>query len=114
ENPYISVKCNDQNPDYAKNLDKYEKEIIIPKLNITRNSNILDIGCGVGRLADDIVPICNYYLGTDFAEDLISIAKKRFSDNDCDFQVCDFINTLYDTKVKSKMPFDTILLAGVT
>ena len=28
ENPYISVKCNDQNPDYAKNLDKYEKEII--------------------------------------------------------------------------------------
>ncbi len=72
------MKCNDQNPDYAKNLDKYEKEIIIPKLNITRNSNILDIGCGVGRLADDIVPICNYYLGTDFAEDLISIAKKDF------------------------------------
>ncbi|MCC0700439.1 class I SAM-dependent methyltransferase [Clostridioides sp. ZZV15-6383] len=114
DNPYISVKCNDQNPDYANTLDKYEKEIIIPKLNITRNSNILDIGCGVGRLADYIVPICNYYLGTDFAEDLIAIAKKRFPDNDCDFQVCDFTNTPYDTKVKSKMPFDTILLAGVT
>lgn len=113
DNPYVSVKCNDQNLDYANTLDKYEKEIIIPKLNITRNSNILDIGCGVGRLADDIVPICNYYLGTDFAEDLIAIAKKRFSNNNCDFQVCDFINILYDTKIKSKMLFNTILLAGV-
>ncbi|KPI55048.1 class I SAM-dependent methyltransferase [Clostridioides difficile] len=113
ENPYISVKCNDQNPDYVNTLDKYEKEIIIPKLNITRNSNILDVGCGVGRLADDIASICNYYLGTDFAEELIAIAKKRFSNNDCDFQVCDFINILHDTKIKSKMPFNTILLAGV-
>ncbi|MFL8710611.1 class I SAM-dependent methyltransferase [Clostridioides sp. GD02377] len=113
ESPYASVKCNDQNPNYADTLDKYEKEIIIPKLNIIRNSNILDIGCGVGRLADDIVPVCNYYLGTDFAEDLIGIAKKRFSNDNCDFQVCDFINILHDKKIKSKKPFNMILLAGV-
>lgn len=114
DNPYKAVKCNDNDSEYAKLLDEYEKEVIIPKLKIDKNSKVLDIGCGVGRLAEMIVLDSKYYLGTDFAEDLLNIARKRIGCNDSyDFQICDFIN-IYDNEViKSNAPFNKVILAGV-
>lgn len=114
KNPYKAVKCNDSNSNYANLLDEYEKEKILPKLGINENSKVLDIGCGIGRLAEIIAPKCNYYLGTDFADDLLKIAKDRMGSNkNCDFDECDFIN-LYNNKIAKKNgPFNTVLLAGV-
>ncbi|WP_338562398.1 class I SAM-dependent methyltransferase [Paraclostridium sordellii] len=114
ENPYKAVKCNDSNSDYASLLDEYEKEKILPKLGINKNSKVLDIGCGIGRLGEIISPKCNYYLGTDFANDLLDIARERMaSKENCEFDVCDFINLCENEIVNQNGPFDTVLLAGV-
>lgn len=114
ENPYNAVKCNDNNKEYINELDEYEKNIIIPKLNINKNSNVLDIGCGIGRLAEIIIPESNYYLGTDFAEDLLNIAKNRIvCTGSYDFEVCDFVNIIDNETVKNSAPFNKVILAGI-
>ena len=79
ENPYVSVKLGDKNPERAQQWDVYEKSNILQLLNITHNDNVIDIGCGIGRLAEAIIPCCSYYLGVDYAENLIEIAKERIS-----------------------------------
>lgn len=114
DNPYKSVKCNDSNNEYVNKLDEYEKEIIIPKLNINKDSKVLDIGCGVGRLAEIIIPKCKYYVGTDFAQNLLSISRERIGMvGNCDFQVCDFLNLIDNGVIKKNCPFNTVVLAGV-
>lgn len=50
--PYTSVLLGDQNPENAAKWNMYERENILPKLKITKNSNVLDIGCGMGRWAE--------------------------------------------------------------
>jgi len=76
-NPFVSIKLGDRNPERAQKWDEYEKDNIIPLLNITFNDTVLDIGCGIGRLADAIIPNCKFYLGTDYAADLVAIAQER-------------------------------------
>jgi len=78
-NPYVSVKLGDRNPSRAKQWDEYEKEYVLPRLNITSNDLVLDVGCGVGRLSEEIIPRCKYYLGTDYAEELLALANKRIN-----------------------------------
>lgn len=115
DNPYKAVKCNDSDSKYVNLLDEYEKEIIIPKLMIDDNSKVLDIGCGIGRLSEILIPISRYYLGTDFAEELLDIAKKRIKSNDSyDFQICDFLNISNNEIVKNNAPFNKVILSGVT
>ncbi len=41
---------------YAKKND-FDREYIIPRLGITGDTHILDIGCGVGRIAEMILPL---------------------------------------------------------
>lgn len=88
-NPYVSIKLGDKNPNRAQQWDEYEKNNIIPLLHIGKNDNVLEIGCGIGRLSDVIIPNSHYYLGTDYARDLINIARKRNHYNNCKY---DFLN----------------------
>lgn len=114
DNPYKVVKCSDSNKEYINISDEYEKEIILPKLDINNNSKVLDIGCGIGRLAEVVIPHSNYYLGTDFAESLLTIANERvFLVGDYDFRLFDFKETVKSEYVKNKGPFNKVILAGV-
>ncbi|MDE7367965.1 MAG: class I SAM-dependent methyltransferase, partial [Lachnospiraceae bacterium] len=54
EHPYVSIKLNDKNPDFSDRIDEYERTNILPMLNIKDDSYVIDIGCGVGRLAESI------------------------------------------------------------
>lgn len=115
DNPYNAVKCNDNNPEYVHTLEEYERNYIIPQIKIDSNSKVLDIGCGIGRLADVIVPQSKYYLGTDFAEELLKIAKNRINPSyNFDFEVCDFINISKNECVQKNKLFNKVILAGVT
>lgn len=114
ENPYNTVKCNDNNSEYMKDLDEYEKNIIFPKLDINSKSKVLDIGCGIGRLAEIFKDNCQYYLGTDFSEKLINIAKSRIAlDEKIDLEVCEFKDICRNEVALARGKFDKILLAGV-
>lgn len=79
ECPYTAVLLGDQNPEYALEWNRVEKELVLPKLNITESSYVVDFGCGIGRWAEDIIPICNKYTGIDFSAGMVEIASERCS-----------------------------------
>jgi len=117
-NPYVTVKLGDKNPERAKQWDEYEKTKILPLLNIDSNDNVLDIGCGIGRLSDLIIPKYKYYLGTDYAEDLISIANKRiiYHNKNYAFKTIAAQNISCDNKdiiIANGVRYTIVILAGV-
>ncbi|MBR2430724.1 class I SAM-dependent methyltransferase [bacterium] len=62
---------------YKRNL----KELNIVKSILPQEPQILDIGCGFGRWAENLKDEITYYQGIDYAESLINIAQKRFKQN---------------------------------
>lgn len=117
--PFVSIKLGDKRPERAEEWDKYEKENIIPLLNISAKNNVLDIGCGIGRLSDVLIPNCKYYLGIDYAESLIDIARKRvvFDDKKYAFHALSFqdINreNILNLEPEVVYNFHTIILDGI-
>ena len=89
-NPYGTTLFQDNHPELVELRNASEITKIIPLLNLTEESKILDVGCGMGRYADAIrdsgVRISDY-CGLDFSEELIDIAKERHSNNSYNFLV---------------------------
>lgn len=56
-NPYVTVLLGDQNPKHAVDWNAFEKNFILPQLKIHTNSSVLDVGCGIGRWAESVIPI---------------------------------------------------------
>ena len=76
-NIYTSVLGNDKNLELINEQLRIEKEIILPKLQIDKESKVIDIGCGIGRWAEEIIDDCGFYYGIDFSENMIDVAKQR-------------------------------------
>ena len=85
--PYTSVLLGDQNPEYAKQWNVFEKERILPELELDKNSKVLEIGCGIGRWAETVIPLVKLYRGVDFSSGMIEAAGARcvFPGEDYDF-----------------------------
>lgn len=77
---YTSVLLGDQNSDYADEWNKVEKDMIIPFLKADSNSVVWDLGCGIGRWGEILMPLCSSYTGVDFSEGMIKIACERCTD----------------------------------
>ena len=73
-----AVIYQDKNPELARLRDAAEKAKLLPMLHLQGNETLLDMGCGTGRWADVVVPLCGRYIGIDFSQELIEIAVKRF------------------------------------
>lgn len=115
ECPYTAVLLGDQNPEHAALWNIYEQENILPKLHITKESNVLDIGCGMGRWAEQVIPLCNYYCGVDFSAEMIKAAKERLGSKRESFE---FLNYSFQELVEQKKEafkgkFDRLIIAGV-
>lgn len=93
DNPYVSVLLGDQNPEYALAWDMFEKENILPKMQIDATCRVLDIGCGMGRWAEALIPICGYYCGTDLSPEMVARASER---NHHPGRSYDFLNYGFD------------------
>lgn len=115
EHPYVTIKLNDKHPDFSDMADEYEKKHILPMLNINSDSYVIDIGCGVGRIAEAVIDDCRYYLGTDVSEGLIEIARKRINtETEFDFLARAFqeLNPS-DEKLKYVGKYNRVIFAGV-
>lgn len=84
-------------------------------LNINSDSYVLDVGCGVGRITEAVIDDCKYYLGTDVAEGLIEIAKKRIhTTTECDFLALPFQELNHsDERLKYVGKYNRVIFAGV-
>lgn len=115
EHPYVSIKLNDKKPDFSDKIDEYERKNILPMLHVKEDSYVIDIGCGVGRLAEALIDQCRYYLGTDVSDGLIQIAKKRIvSETECDFLTMAFEELdNASEKVKYAGKYNRVIFAGL-
>ena len=98
ECPYTLVLLGDQDPSLAEKYNRFEKESILPKIRIDSDSTVLDIGCGMGRWAESLIPICGQYVGTDFSDAIIDVAKSRCAElpnaENSDFKCMSFQKTV--------------------
>ncbi len=112
--PYTAVLLGDQNPKHAEQWNIYEKENILPLMNINASGRVLDIGCGMGRWAESIIPVAEYYYGVDFSCEMIKIAKERcnFIDRDYDFVTASFQEAVSEN-ASYKHKFNRVIMCGV-
>lgn len=78
---YNMVNYQDHNPTLALRRDQIEKEVITKYLHFSESARILDIGCGVGRWGDTVVPLLQsgIYVGVDFSSALLDVARAHFA-----------------------------------
>lgn len=75
--------------------------------NIEERSNILDIGCGIGALANSIAKKANFVLACDINIKSLEIAKNTFKKDNVKFIYADA------TSYKFNASFDYIILSNV-
>lgn len=74
---YTSVLYQDSSPQLAAQRDAFEKVKIEPLLALDSTCRVLDVGCGVGRWADEIHPTVKAYVGVDASANMIEVARQR-------------------------------------
>ena len=114
KNQYTSVLLGDNNPEYAKKWDEFEKNYIGKYLNSGTDKRFLDIGCGIGRWAENVIDKCGQYVGTDFSIEMVKVARERFKEH----SNVQFINSsfqdIFNNESITKNKFDTIIITGVS
>ena len=113
--PYTAVLLGDQNPEYAEDWNRIEKELVLPKLKVTEKSYVADFGCGIGRWAESIIPICRKYTGIDFSSGMIGIAEERcagFQGKNYQF-VCNSFQQFIDSYDEKNGKIDVVIMSYV-
>ena len=113
EREYTTVLLGDQDPDFSVKWDAYEKQFILPKLKLTKEKLILDIGCGIGRWAEAVVGQCKEYYGVDFSSEMIAVAKENIKKENCHFYTMSLVDALSDSKITARK-YDIVLMTGVS
>lgn len=115
DNPYVAVLLGDQNPEHAEEWNRFEKEYILPELKIDKSSAVLDIGCGIGRWAESVIPDAGYYFGADFSSEMVQTAKKRcnFEGSDYTFYHASFNEIAEKDEGFFKKKFNRVIIGGV-
>lgn len=88
-----------------------EKKLLHENIDIT-GKKILEIGCGIGRWTEALHDKCESYLGIDYTEDLVEIAKESYNYDNCQFQVMSATDIKID-ELLIEPPFDIIIISGV-
>lgn len=118
--PYLINYTNyqDSHPELALERDKYEKDRVMPFLNLQAESSVLDIGCGVGRWGNHLLKILSnqgMYVGVDYSGNILKLAKEHFRKiQNFYFYESSFQDILVNLPEKIKQDkFDIILINGV-
>lgn len=106
-----STMLQDKQPEIAVKRDFVEKETILPYIKTNNKTKILDIGCGIGRWAEEFKnKEISLYKGIDISEELIEVAKKIYKDvESIQFEAKDPIVFFKNNTEK----FNSIILSGV-
>ncbi|MDJ0878415.1 MAG: class I SAM-dependent methyltransferase [Halieaceae bacterium] len=61
---------------------KFTLQVLEHTVGVNADDTILEIGCGVGRMARTLAPLCRRWIGADVAENMLDHARTRTSDLD--------------------------------
>lgn len=76
DNPLTATMYQDA--DLAVRRDLAEKAMALPLLKVTAEDRVLDLGCGSGRWVQAIASEARAYLGIDFSESLLDVARAQY------------------------------------
>lgn len=71
-----TVLLGNPDPQFLNQRNAYDRDYVLPMLDIGPETRVLDIGCGIGRWADFILPNCGFYCGIDFSPEMVRITKQ--------------------------------------
>ena len=60
-------------------MDKWDGDIFIRELCLTKEKSVLEVGVGTGRLALRVAPFCGRFIGIDISPKTIDRASENFS-----------------------------------
>lgn len=69
-----AVLLGNQNPQALKAKNDFDQKQILSLIG--PETRVLDIGCGIGRVAGFILPNCDFYCGVDFSEEMVKTTKR--------------------------------------
>jgi SAM-dependent methyltransferase len=90
--------------------DRVRTELLLGRLQHARFANLLDLGCGEGRLTDALSRLSEHTYAIDIAQAAIERARTRFPH--IRFEQGDLLDVLRDPEV-SRIPFDFISVSEV-
>ena len=99
-----------QSADLAARRDAEEKARVLPLIDPVANDRILDLGCGTGRWAEAIAGQVDAYLGIDFSDALLDVARTRAPQ--AVFQSMN-VAALDATALAIPPPFTAIICSGI-
>jgi SAM-dependent methyltransferase len=112
-NPLKTVIYQDKNQVLAKERDTYEKNKIKSLVNFSKNQVVLDIGCGIGRWADEISSEVKNYIGIDYIREFIDIANLKYKNKKNTNFFCVECTKLSNSDVISHSPYSVIMILGL-
>lgn len=115
EKGWGAVSLNDETKNNGKDGYDYDEKIVLPQLQLKENDRVLELGCGMGRLASIVLPYCKFYHGIDFSEKMILAAEdicKKFSGR-FKFEQATVVNAVGEGETHFDGQFDCVILAGV-
>lgn len=114
ENSHPLTMTMYQSVELASQRDAHEKALITPRLQLSAEANVLDIGCGNGRWYSSLQQEGVLYTGIDFSPSLIAIAKEKYrNDNRCNFFVRKAYELSTDLITTAGRPFTHVIISGV-
>lgn len=84
-------------------MDKWDGQVFLDLLALTREDDVLEIGVGTGRLALRTSPLCRTFTGIDLSKKTVERARENLATRDNVTLVCgDFLTWRFDR------PFDAV------
>ena len=56
---------------------EFSKSVLLKTVGVDKDDVVLEIGCGVARMAPVLAPICKKWIGTDVSENMLKYAQQR-------------------------------------
>lgn len=113
DHPYVTIMLQDQNPQLTDDRNRAETTKILPLLQLDETSRVLDLGCGIGRWADAITCPIESYLGVDFSENLVQIARNRNKRDNFSFEQMSVLDFKEYYERDGLHPFNHLIIANV-
>ncbi len=108
-----TVMYQDKNPELARLRDVAERLLLKDKIAPFHEARVLDLGCGNGRWAGELLDEGCIYHGVDSSAGLVEIARERYAHvPGANFSVCPIEKTTL-TAIGEHQPFDRILCLSV-
>ena len=73
----ISAVDGSQSEDVVRHTGRWSASQALAALNIGPQDDVLELGCGIGRIGRELAPHCARWTGVDISEKMIAHARER-------------------------------------